>query len=265
MRPYSPSFGAAPRMIRWRLSALIWSAAFAWYLMPAAWAQAPPVLNTDVAARELTMLQRRTAALERQLELARGKDFYLVLDPSGPDLSLMLRGAGLQRYAVLGVQVGRPRVWWVRRGRGVEWQGPIWSGGELDPQRPLDRLVVETDEPGREGEEAKPPTIPPTAEELYPVPSRYQIRFSGGLSIEVRPREADQSTSRLSRFRAWWTARWHDTWAALFASERDAVRLRVVLKPEDAASLYRALPPSTHLLVLPGKGAEASATDLRGR
>jgi hypothetical protein len=36
--------------------------------------------------------------------------------------------------------------------------------------------------------------------------------------------------------------------------DRDTVRLRVVLNPKDAESLYRSLPPATRLLVLPVGG-----------
>jgi hypothetical protein len=204
--------------------------------------------------------------LEKQLELARGKDFYLMLDPAGPDLALMLRGAELQRYPILGLQIGRPRVAWVSRGGGLDWQGTIWSDGELDPPRQLDRLVVQGDQPGAaETEEPKPPAIPRTAEELYPVPSRYHVRFAGGLSIEIRPREADASVGRLARLSAWWAARWRDARAALVRADEDAVRLRIVLQPDDAASLYRALPPSAKLLVLPGGPAAGAATAQPGR
>ncbi|RPJ76016.1 MAG: hypothetical protein EHM24_03115, partial [Acidobacteria bacterium] len=46
--------------------------------------------------------QRVNSLLQRQIELADGKEFYLVLDPGAPDLTLMLSGAELQRYPVIG-------------------------------------------------------------------------------------------------------------------------------------------------------------------
>ncbi len=82
------------------------------------------------------------------------------------------------------------------------------------------------------------------------MPSRYQVRFDEGRSIEVRPLDADQKASALARFGAWWSAKWHDVIAALFRKDRDAVRLRLVLSPKDAASLYRSLPPAVRLIVL---------------
>ncbi len=229
-------------------------------LMAVLVAQPASPAGSAAPTQELAALQRRTAVLERQVELARGKAFYLIFDPPGSTLTLMLRGARLQRYGVLGAQVGQPRVSWVRRATPVEWQGTVWSGGVLDPPRQVDRLVVQADEPGGEEAEPKPPSIPPTAEELYPVPPRYQIRFTGGVSIEVRPHDADSDVGTWTRIRAWAWARWHDTVAALSAADEDAIRLRLVLDPADAASLYRALPPDTQLLVLPGGLAAGTST-----
>ena len=73
-------------------------------------APAPSTLRAQAAR-----LQRGNSFLQRQIELADGKEFYLVLDPGGPDLTLMLSGAELQRYPVVGLQVGEPRVSWVTR------------------------------------------------------------------------------------------------------------------------------------------------------
>lgn len=216
--------------------------------------RAPAAAGQDGLRREVAALQRSTTLLQRQIELAASKDFYLVFDPAAPDLSLMLRGAELQRYAVLGAQVGRARVAWFGRRADREWHGVVWTDGTLEPLRQIDRLVVQGAEPGTAGAEAdtevKPPPIPPTAEELYPVPSRYLIRFAGGLSVEVRPREADADRGRWARLRAWAGAKSRDVGAAVQAKDRDMIRLRLVLKPKDAESLYRALPPAVRLIVL---------------
>jgi hypothetical protein len=201
-------------------------------------------------AREIAALQRTNALLQRQTELAAGKDFYLVFDPSVPDLALMLRGAELQRYPVRGVQVGRPRVAWFARQAAREWQGVVWAGGTLEPLRQMDRYVIQGVEPGKGEGEVSPPPIPPTAEELYPVPSRYLIRFGDGLSVEIRPREADEQASRWARMRAAGETRARDFWRAMWSSRDDAIRLRLVLNPKDAESLYRALPPAVRFVVL---------------
>jgi hypothetical protein len=209
----------------------------------------------DRAVTEAARLQRSTALIERQLELAGGKEFYLVLDPAASDLTLMLRGAELRRFAVLSVQVGYPQVSWIRRRHRVTWQGVIWSNGELDPLRPTDRITVTAAEPDKGESDLEPPAIPPAAEELYPVPPRFHVRFSGGLSVEIRPREADADAGRFARLRVWWSGKWSDMVAAMGSTDRDVVRLRVVLNPKDAESFYQLLPPAVRLLVLSGDPA----------
>ncbi len=203
----------------------------------------------DAEAR-LAELQRDNSRLQQQIDLAEGKDFYLVLDPAASDLTLMLNGAELQRYPVLGLLVGQPRVSWFARRDARPWQDLVWAHGELDPPRQLDRLVIQAAPPRKDAPEPEAPPIPPTPEEKYPVPSRYHVRFDEGRSIEVRPLDADREAGGLTRLRAWWSAKWHDEIAAVFHRERDAVRLRLMLKPDDAASLYRSLPPAVRLLIL---------------
>lgn len=226
--------------------------------VPADGAAQDPAANP---AQEVARLEAENAALDALVLLAGGKEFYLVLDPASPSLTLMLRGAELRRYALLGLEVGVPRVAFVRRHEPRPWQGVIWADGRLEPPREVDRLEIIAPAPGTSEAAAPetPPAIPPTPEEAYPVPSRYHVLFAGGPAIEIRPREADTSASRWSRVTAWWSARWRDTVAALRATPDDLVRLRVVLSPEDAGSLYRSLPPGTKLLVLSGGGAGGMA------
>jgi len=227
-------------------------------VMPVACSKAPAKQRAMDRRTEVAQLQRTTDLLQRQVELAAGKDFYLVLDPATSSLTLMLRGARLQRYVVLGIQVGHPRIAWFGERDPRPVQGVMWSRGELDPPRQLDRLVIQAGEPGKDTGDPATPPIPPTPEEMYPVPSRYHVRFDDGLSVEIRPREADATTGRWARLRASWSARWRDAVAAIRAGDRDAVRLRIVLNPKDAESLYRSLPPAVKLIVLTGGEAGAA-------
>jgi hypothetical protein len=221
--------------------------------------QAPAPQSTNLPA-QAARLQRVNSLLQRQIELADGKEFYLVLDPGASELTLMLSGAELQRYPVVGLQVGEPRVTWISRRDPRPWQDVVWSHGELDPPRQIDRLVIQAPPPSKDAAEPEAPPVPPTPEEMYPVPSRYQVRFDEGRSIEVRPLDADKDAGRLTRFRAWWSAKWHDAAAAAFGRDRDGVRLRIVLNPKDAASLYRSLPPAVRLTVFsPGRPASPAA------
>ncbi len=218
-------------------------------------AAAPAADAGDALAR----LQRDTGLLQRQVELAEGKDFYLVLDPAASTLTLMLNAAELQRFPVLGLRVGQPRVSWFSRRDPLPWQGVVWAHGALDPPRQLDRLVIQAAPPRKDAPEPEAPPIPLTPEEMYPVPSRYQVRFDDGRSLEVRPLDADRQAGRLARLRAWWSAKWNDEMAAVLHRDRDRVRLRLELNPKDAASLYRSLPPSVRLLILPKERAPMPA------
>jgi hypothetical protein len=228
---------------------------------------AAPAAASD-ARSDAARLERTNAQLQKQIELAAGQEFYLVLDPKTAGLTLMLKGAPLQRFTVIGLQVGHPRVAWMSTRDPRHVQSVIWSRGELDPPRQIDRLVIQAAEPGKEAPDSTPPPIPPTPEELYPVPSRYHVRFADGLSAEILPREADQSVGRWAHARAAMAETWHDIVSAVRASGRDAIRLRITLDPKEAQSFYRSLPPAVRLIVLDGEveaPEPASARAAQGR
>jgi len=202
------------------------------------------------SAEELARLTAANDILSKQVTLAKGKEFYLVLDPSERTLHLMLKGALLQQYRVSALEVGVPRVLYRARADASDWEGRVWEAGTLDPARPLDRVEVQAPPPTAEGTELEV-KVPPTPEEKYPVPARYHVRFQGGLSIEVRPPGTESKRGFWGRLASGLGAWWADASAAAGAGRGDTVRLHVVLSKEDAASLYRALPPATKLLVLP--------------
>jgi hypothetical protein len=199
---------------------------------------------------EVARLQRESVILKQLVELSKGKDFYLLLDPRAKTLRMNLKGATLQTWPVVALEVGGPRVAYVSRGVPDDWEGRIWKQGNLDPERKIDRFEMVAPAPTKEGTETTIP-IPPTPEEAYPVPARYHIRYAGGLSIEVLPPGARDEGGFWSRLGVRLSNWWHDVGEALSRKPTDAVRLRVVLSEKDADSLYRALPPNTALLVVP--------------
>lgn len=205
---------------------------------------APPAAESD----EARALAARNAALEALMALSKGPDFYLVLDTGEQTLRLMLRGAELRTYALLGVQVGLPRVGFVRRSAVRPWQGTVWMAGELDPPREMARRQIAAPPPG--ADEEPDPIIPPTPEEAYPAPHQYHLEFPGGPALEVRPLDAAEDAGAWSRFAAWWVAYWGNFRDALATPRDERVRLRIALTPEDAGTLYRALPPNVSLLVI---------------
>jgi len=199
---------------------------------------------------EAARLALQNDLLQKQLDLAKAKEFYLLLDPQAQKLTLMFRAALLQQYRVEALEVGVPRVVYRTRSDVSRWDGRIWEKGSLDPARELDRVEMQAPPPTAEGTELEV-KVPQTPEEKYPVPPRYHIRFAGGLSIEVRPPNSDATRGFWARLAASWSSWWSDAKAASSTEPTDTVRLHVVLSKRDAESLYRALPPDTKLLVLP--------------
>ncbi|MBZ5639385.1 MAG: hypothetical protein LAO51_11620 [Acidobacteriia bacterium] len=213
-------------------------------------------VDAQSPAAGIERLRRENTLLQRRLDLANGDRFYLVLDPATSSLKLMLKGAVLQDYAVQALEVGAPRVAYAARTLPDGWRGRIWERGNLVPPRELDRVEIVAPPPSKNADEdnAPPVPIPQTPEEKYPVPHRYHVRFEGGLSIEIRRQGERESASGfwngLGKSLGIW---WADVKAVLSRSspEADDIRLRVMLRPADADSFYRALPPDTRLLVLP--------------
>ena len=86
------------------------------------------------------------------------------------------------------------------------------------------------------GDDPAAPPIPPPPDERFVVPRRYFVRFDEGLALEVCDAEA-RSRGRLG---SWW----RDLGDVLpLPGGRSSLRLRLTLPSEDAADLYRALPP----------------------
>lgn len=212
----------------------------------AAQKKAAPPPDPEEAAR----IASAVAIREKQLDLASGKGFYLILDPSQGTLRLFLKAAVLHTWHLEGIEVGAPRIAFVSRGLPRDWEGKIWTKGALDPARELDRYELVAPPPKPDGTETNIP-IPPLPEEAFPVPPRYRVVFEGGLAIEVRPPSAGESAGFFARvantIRIWW----RDFVRAVSPAPDDRIRIRLVLDREGADSLYRALPPDTALLVLP--------------
>jgi hypothetical protein len=211
---------------------------------------AAPAAAPAPSADELARLSYQNALLQKRLDLAKGKEFYLLLDPEHNSLELMYKAALLQSYRVNGLEVGVPQVAFRSKTSASDWEGKVWHKGSLFPARDLDRVEVQAPAPTKEGTELEV-KVPPTPEEKYPVPPRYHIRFEGGLSLEVRPPGTETKGGFWSRLGQRWSTWWADARAASKPHPDDAVRLHVVMSKQDADSLYRALPPDTALLVVP--------------
>jgi len=215
-----------------------------------------PERAADPTARAL---ERDVAQLRRERELSAGKGFYLRLDSARERLALMLQGVTLDDYAASGLELGVPEVLFLDRHPRADWDLELTSKGRLEPERQHDRVEIVAPAPNSveahpaEGASPSPPPppSPKSAEEAYSVPSPYRIVFDEGVSLEVRSRgEGRRNRSMLRRLVDAAGLRLSDLGSALGLGSRDRIRLRVTLEAEDAASLYRSLPPDVGLIVV---------------
>ena len=201
-------------------------------------------------------LRHEVAQLRLERELSTGKGFYLRLDAGRRRLALMLQGVTLDEYEASGFELGVPEVLFVDRRPRSGWDTEAISKGRLDPERQRDRMEVVAPVPAPSGAmpadaaTPAPPPIPKSAEETVSVPSPYRIVFAEGVSVEVRSSGVGRNRSWLRRQADALGLRLSDLGSALGLGTRDRVRLRVTLAAEDAAALYRSLPPDVGLIVV---------------
>jgi hypothetical protein len=250
-------------------------------------ALAPAAAASPAASDQTTAaaLAARNAALRRELELAEGDAFYLLVDVDASVVQLMYKGATLRETPIVEAEIGEPRA---RRGREADSIDlyATWSGGALVPPRVDVREVVvpppvggdaESGDPdgssgGAQGEflegeqaagedtepEPEPEVeIPKLPEELYPVPPSYEIHFAEGLVVEVARAAAGDAENAQARPRPGFLERLA-RWARRFTLSRpqgERVRLRLVMGSKDADLLFRSLPPDVKLLIRPPAAA----------
>jgi hypothetical protein len=234
------------RTIDPRKLAVCWLAALLWpatLTLTAAGTDAPPI--------DPDRLRRENAELQRLLDAADGDEFYLVFDVEHSVVRLMLAGVTLQEFEARAAELSAPRVLWRERPIPADWQLLTWLNGQLDPAPDRERIELV----GAADGSAPPPAVPhiATGPEPPPVEGMFRIHFDGGLALEVlyAPALPDSvevrgpsifTRARTAVERAW----------AMFRrpEEGDAVRVRVQLTTEGAATLYASLPPQSKLLFL---------------
>ena len=201
-------------------------------------------------------LQRTVEQLRQERALASGKGFYLRLDAAKQRLALMLQGVALGDYAMGALAWGVPQVLFVDRRPAADWDTTSFSKGHLDPERERDRLevvappLVDSATSPADSTPPSPPPVPKSAEETYSVPSPYRIIFAEGISLEVHAKGHGRNRTIVQRLVDATRLRMSDLATALGFGAKERVRLRVTLEPDDAAALYRSLPPDVGLIVV---------------
>jgi len=218
---------------------------------------AVPAAPRPVEDPETARLRVEVERLRHERDLASGKGFYLRLDASRRRLALVLEGVALDEYPAEDLEWGVPEVLFLDRRPAADWDAGAFSRGRLDPERERDRVEVLAPAPAPSGTaptdqaSPSPPPVPKSAEELYSVPASYRVVFAGGVSLEVRAKgHGGRNRSLFRRLADAAGLRFSDLGTAVGFGARERVRLRVTLEAEDAASLYRSLPPDVGLIVV---------------
>ncbi len=182
-------------------------------------------------------------ALKDWLAKAGADSFFLLLDPKAGKLELVLGGVVMRTFEVSEVGVATPRRLGPSAHLPEDWHERVWTGATLDPPHPGARTEIVGPEIGAAETEV---LVPPTPEEAIPVPDLFRLRFAEGLAIEITGGVAEQKgelpPAELPRG-------FKEKIRMLREGPPDRLRLRIRLKPEAAAELYRSLPPGTDFVV----------------
>ena len=187
---------------------------------------------------------RALVTIERGRLAASGR-FYLELNLPASQLNLCHSGVAIATYPVWDVAVGHPRIFFFPTSRAGDWIGEAWTQGHLEPGKVIQRQKII---PGG-SEDVKPGYLPPTLEELIPVPPVYSIQFNDMVALRVISEgELTGAVQEASLSRE----RWEEFLGALGFRPADRLRILVHMKGADSASLYRSFPDDPpDLLIVP--------------
>ncbi len=181
--------------------------------------------------------------------LALSNQFYLELAVGAREIRICHSGIAVATYKLDSLAIAYPRVFWVARQDAGPWVDDVWFNAHLDPPKDVKRVRIVPGDTSTIPTPDKADVIPPTLEELTPVPPVFVIRCDGDRAIHLHlegivPGAVMKVTDPHSR--------WHDFLAALKFRQRDALRLTATIPSAEGAALFRSFPDGKlDLLVLP--------------
>jgi len=181
--------------------------------------------------------------------LALSNKFYLELSVGALEIRICHSGIAVATYKLTSLQVAYPRVFWIPRQSFGPWIDDAWSKARLDPTKVVQRVRIVPGDTSTIPTPDKPEVIPPSLEELTPVPQSYAVRCEGDRAIvfdlEGRIPGAVLKTED-SR------SHWHSFLTALGFEPTESFRLRARLPAPEGAAFYRSFPDGEpELLILP--------------
>ncbi len=191
-------------------------------------------------AQQAQLLQERT-------RLAADNLFYYELRLGERAIHLCHSGVSLRKYPVQTIEVGQPRFCYLTRESDQPWIQRTWMDGALSPPWEIRRIrIIPGDERTRPTPEVAG-IIPPTMEEIIPVPADFRLRFKDVLDVWFHlegsiPYAVRESASP-------WARLWEDFGESVGFGPASRVRLRVVMDAADGAAMFRSFPQDLTLLV----------------
>lgn len=190
---------------------------------------------------------QQTQLMQERTRLAADNLFYYELRLGERAIHLCHSGVSLRKYPVQSIEVGQPRFCYLTRESDQPWIQRTWMDGELSPPWEIRRIQII---PGDERTRPTPEVagiIPPTMEEIIPVPADFRLRFKDGLDVWFHlngsiPYAVRESASP-------WKQRWEDFGESIGFGPASRVRLRVVMDAADGAAMFRSFPQDLTLLV----------------
>jgi len=193
-----------------------------------------------------------SAALQLQEKYLRGElamsgQYYYELRLAEKRIHLCHSGVSVRHYAFTDPRLGSSRLANRDRQKQDPWLYRVWQGAFLEPSNDLQRKqIIPGDErtrptPGAAG------VIPPTMEELIPVPTDFRVQCPDGLAILVHlngpiPYTFIEVTP--------WEKRRRNFEEAFQWGSPDQVRISLEMGAEDGAAFFRSFPEKPDLLII---------------
>lgn len=188
--------------------------------------------------------EQNRAFLAKEIDLAKAKRLYLVLDPDANTLSVRIAGVDLRVFKLADARFGRARL---AGGGAAEWPSISYElvSEKPEPDRP-DVQIVKEDDPN-----APPGDYLVTEREkmIASLPTTYRLQFTPALTVVVRGDALQQDfASRRRRF--WFTLQegW-EGFRAWWHSEPIDDRLVLFMSPDESRRLFQVLQPKMTLLI----------------
>ena len=181
--------------------------------------------------------------------LALSNKFYLELSVGALEIRICHSGIAVATYKLTSLEVGYPRVFWVPRQSLGPWIDDTWAKAHLDPNKVVQRVKIIPGDASTAPTPDAPGVIPPSLEELTPVPRSYAVRCEGDRAIvfdllgEIPGALLKTEDPR---------SRWHGFLTALGFEPSESLRLRARISAAEGAAFYRSFPDGEpELLILP--------------